>query len=280
MLRSLALAAVAALSSAAPVHAFDVTACHQTVPPHETGVLRQDITCDSIGGPNVTLARGARLELNGHRISGGYIGVATDPGGHSVIEGPGEIVGAAGDPFGCAIATSSKATIRYLDLHTNHRGIVMVYDFPLKLDGLRINNNVAEGIASYFGNLGGPSSVGPGNGKITARNVIVTDNGDNGIEAYGRLWLRDSAVTGSGGAGIVSHGRVFTIDNVSITDNADAGIVSSSPKRGTFKDSVATGNGPNGDVAAPVAPHFSDSACDHSVDTDSGGGTLGICSGD
>lgn len=280
MRRSLALSAIAALLSAVPVHAFDVTECHQTVPSHETGVLRRDIACSINGGPNVTLARGARLELNGHRISGGYIGVATDPGGHSVIEGPGEIVGAAGDPFGCAIAVSSKATIRYLDLHTNRRGIVMVYDFPLKLEGVRINNNLAEGIASYFGNLGGPSSVGPGNGKITARNVIVTDNGDNGIESYGRLSVRDGAVTGSGGAGIVSHGRLFVLDNMSVTDNAEGGIVSSSEKRGTLKDSIATGNGPNGDVAAPVAPKLSRSTCEHSVDTDSGGTTLGICSGD
>ena len=178
MRRSCVLSAVAALLSATPVYAFDVTECYQTVPPHETGVLRRDISCDGSRGPNVNLARGARLELNGHRISGGYIGVSTYPGGRNVIEGPGDIVGAGGDPFGCAIATSSKATIRYLDLHTNRRGIVTVYDFPLKLDGVRINNNTAEGITSYLGNAGG--SIGPGNGKITARNVILTDNGDSG----------------------------------------------------------------------------------------------------
>lgn len=275
MRRSLALFTLLALWPAGPVHAFDVTACYQTVPPHETGILRNDLACDGSGGPNVNVGRGARLELNGHRISGGYIGVSTYPGsGRNVIEGPGEIVGASGDPFGCAIATSSKATIRYLDLHTNRRGIVTVYDYPLKLEHVRISNNTAEGISSYFVNLG--SVIGPGNGKITARDVILANNGDNGIEAYGQLQLRDSAVTGSGGSGIVSNGRVFILEDVSITDNTAAGIVSGSPKRGKLKHSVATGNGPEGDIAAPVPPQLITSTCDHSVDTDSGG-TLGIC---
>ncbi len=277
MRRALALFTLIVLWRSGPVQAFDVTACYQTVPPHETGILRNDLSCDGSGGPNVNLSRGARFELNGHTISGGYIGVSTDPGGHNVIEGPGEIVGASGDPFGCAIAPSSKTTVRYLDLHTNRRGIVTVYDFPLKLEGLTISNNTAEGISSYFANLG--SVIGPGNGKITARNVIMADNGGNGIEAHGHLSLQNSAVTGSGGAGIVSNGRVFVLRGVSITENDAAGVVSTSPKRGTLKDSFATANGPGGDVAAPIPPKFLGSTCDHSVDTDSGG-TLGICVGD
>lgn len=276
----LALVALLALWPGAVARAFDVTECYQTVPPHETGELRVDLSCDGSGGPNVTLSRSARLELNGHTISGGYIGVSTYPGGHNLIQGPGDIVAASGDPFGCAIAPSSPTTIRYLDLHLNRRGIVTVYDFPLKLEGLVISNNSAEGITSYLANVGGgASSIGPGSGKITGRNVIVTSNGENGIEAYGALKLRGGSVSGNGGAGIVSDGRVFALHGVSIADNAAAGIVSSSPRRGTLKDSFATGNGPGGDVAAPVRPQFFGSTCDHSVDTDSGG-TLGICAGD
>lgn len=268
------------VSGAAPAAAFDVTACYQTVPGRETGVLQTDLVCDGTGGPNVSLLRHARLDLNGHTISGGYIGVSTDPGriGKNEIVGPGEIFGVVnGDGgFGAGIAASGKVVVRDVHLHDNVRGIVSVYDFAMKLEGVTITNNSAEGIASYFGNLA--DRIGPGKGQIKARDCVVSGNGDDGIEAWGRLDLRDATVSGNGGTGIVSRGNVFSLRDVTITDNADAGFLSTSRKPGNVKNGTLTGNGPGGDVAASVAPKLVASTCEHSVDTD--GGTLGICTGD
>lgn len=281
MRRPLAASILALLvSSAAPAAAFDVTACYQTVPGHETGVLQADLVCDGTGGPNVNLLRHARLDLNGHTISGGYIGVATDPGqtGKNEIFGPGDIFGVVnGDGgFGAGISAAGKVVVRNVHLHDNVRGIVSVYDFAMKLEDVTITNNSAEGIASYFGNLA--DRIGPGKGQIEARNCVVSGNGDNGIEAWGRLALRDSTVGGNGGAGVVSKGNFFALGGVTITNNANAGLLSTSRKPGNVKDGTLTGNGPGGDVAAPVAPKLVASTCEHSVDTD--GGTLGICTGD
>ncbi len=284
MPRFVAHAAFALLLWSVPSYAFDVTECHQMVPEHETGVLQTDLVCDSNGGPDVWLQRHSRFQLNGHSISGGYIGVATDPGrfGGTVIEGPGEIFGVvggagAGDPFGCGIAPSGRVTIRNLTLHDNLRGIVNIYDFAMKLEGVTIVDNTLEGIASYFVNLG--STIGPGKGQITARNVVISGNGDNGIEAFGKLVLRDSIVSANGGAGITSAGRLFTLQNVAVTGNAGGGVISTSSHRGKLKGSSATGNGPAGDIAAPVAPKLVASTCDHSILLGFSD-TLGICSGD
>lgn len=284
MRRPLAASVLALLiSSAAPAAAFDVTACYQTIPEGETGVLRNDLACDGSGGPNVNVGRHSKLDLNGHTISGGYIGVATSPGhiGECEIYGPGEIFGIGaggglGDPFGAGISAAGKVSVRNVALHDNVRGIVSVYDFAMKLEDVTITNNSAEGIASYFGNLA--ERIGPGKGQIKARNCVVSGNGDDGIEAWGKLDLRDSTVSGNAGTGIVSKGRVFTLKDVTITDNANAGLLSTSQKPGNVKGGTLTGNGPGGDVAAPVAPKLVASTCEHSVDTD--GGTLGICTGD
>ncbi len=281
MARLLALVAAVALATPTPATAFDVTACHQSVPAHETGILQVDLVCGSQGGPNVNLGRNSRLELNGHTISGGYMGVSTAVARTGEIVGPGEIFGVLGGGasgvFGCAIGPAGKVVIRDVTLRNNIRGIVSVYDYAMKLENVTIVDNAEEGIASRAGNLGG--GIGPGKGQITGRNVTIAGNGDNGIEAYGKLSLRDGTVSGNGGDGIVSAGRTFTLQNVDVLGNTGAGVRSTSAKRGKLKDSTATGNGPEGDIAAPVAPRMVASTCEHSVDTDSGG-TLGICTGD
>jgi hypothetical protein len=268
----------AVLCASSNALAFDVTECYQRVPAGEIGVVRNTIGCDGSGGPNVTVGRGATLLLNNHLISGGYIGVATDPGGaRAKIIGPGNIVGATGDPFGCGIAPSGKVLIKDVTLHDNRRGIVSIYDFAMKLEHVTIANNDAEGITSYAGSLGGV--IGPGHGQITGRDMIVTGNAGAGIVAFGKLTLRDGTVSGNGGAGIRSEGRTFTLQGVDVNGNGEAGIMSTSVRPGRIKASTLMGNGTGGDIAAPVPPKLTASSCEHSVDTDSGG-TLGICSGD
>ena len=258
--------------------AYDVTTCHQRVPTGQVGVLQTDLTCTDAGGPNVTLSQRATLLLNGHTISGGYIGVASDPGpGRVTIEGPGDIMGAGGETFGAAIAPSGRAVIRDVVLHDNQRGIVTVYDFALKLENVTIVDNAKEGISSYFVNQG--SFIGPGKGQITARSVTVSNNGGDGIRAYGKLDLRESTISGNGDDGVQSAGPRFALDTVTVTGNGGAGLLHGSRRSDKIKGSTLTGNGPDGDIAGPLAPRLFESTCEHSVST-VGGGTLGICSGD
>jgi hypothetical protein len=277
-MRRTIVAVFVALVSVSNVRAFDVTECYQSVPAGEVGVLRNTIGCDGGGGPNVTVGRGATLLLNNYTISGGYIGVATDPGGaRAKIIGPGIIIGASGDPFGCGIAPSGKVFIKDVILHDNHRGIVNIYDFAMKLEHVTIANNDAEGITSYFGSMG--NGIGPGNGQITGRDLIVTGNGGDGVVGFGKLDLQGGTVSDNVGAGIRSRGRTFSLRGIAVNRNGETGMVSTSAKPGRIKDATLTANGSGGDVAAPVPPKLRASTCEHSVDLDSGG-TLGICSGD
>src|SRR6185295_6186951 len=47
--------------------AIDVTACGQTIPDYETGVLTTDLVC-STGSTAVTLGYASKFEMNGHTI--------------------------------------------------------------------------------------------------------------------------------------------------------------------------------------------------------------------
>jgi Right handed beta helix region len=253
--------------------ALDVTICNQTVPHGEVGVLQDDLFCDANSGPNVTLGSGSTLKLNGHRIDGGYIGVWAQIGGVVRILGPGEITGADGDQFGAAIVASGKVLIDTVHLHGNRRGIIMGDRSPVRLANVIITGNTLEGITTDAANSA------PDGAKISGRDVTIASNGGDALVAFGSITLRHSFINENGGAGIRSNGKKFTLQDVAVTNNAGAGIVSTSSKRGQLKRSAATGNGAEGDIAAPVAPKLVSSTCDHSVDTDSGG-TLGICSGD
>jgi hypothetical protein len=167
--------------------------------------------------------------------------------------------------------------VRNVVLHDNERGILTIYDFSLKLENVTIRDNAHEGIGSYFANLGG--QIGPGKGQITARDLTVTDNGGDGIRAYGSLKLRESTISGNVGDGVVSRGPRFALDTVTVTGNAGAGLLHASKRADKIKGSTLTGNGPDGDIAGPRAPRLRESTCEHSVNT-VGGGTLGICTGD
>src|SRR5262249_4676197 len=96
------------LAFAAVALATDVTTCYQTIAARDIAVLQTDLDCSMVpgAGPDVVLERGALLQLNGHRLLGGHIGVGSDPGGRRVIiEGPGEISGMTG----CGISAQGPA---------------------------------------------------------------------------------------------------------------------------------------------------------------------------
>ena len=234
------------ISSAYAAQIVPITVCYQTIAAHQIGQLQQDLTCDGSGGPNVTLQPGARLQLNGHSITGGYLGVGVDPGKHkTIIEGPGEIFGEAGSPpiFGCAISTATSTIIRNVDLHDNACGITAYYTAPLKLEDVTVRNNSGDGV-NY--------TLPVGHGRVKRNRLTVTDNGGTGILAYRQMTLKEVIVTGNGSGGAVAGTNL------------------------TVRDSTLTGNGAGGDVAASMRMRVTNTTCDHSVNT--GGGTFGVCS--
>ena len=277
-MRRLAVSIVlAVLISAAPVRALEITFCGQVVPKNEVATLMNDLFCGNNNGPNVTLSGGATLKLNGHRIDGGWAGVATYPGSLMRILGPGEITGANGNSYAAAILPAGKVVVDTVWLHGNRPGIVATWKAPIRLSNVLITDNIENGIMTSFVLDG--SFVGPGTGKISGRHVTVAGNGGDGISMDGPLSLRDTGINENGGAGIRIRGKHFLLQDVNVTDNGGGGVVSTSLRRGKLKSSSAMGNGPEGDIVAPVAPKLLSSTCEHSVDTDSGG-TLGICTGD
>ena len=250
--RTVSILAPLLLAAATAAHAVDITACHQTVPRGEVGILQADLDCgDGSGGPNVTVEGGARLLLNGHTISAGVYGIATGEAPGAVkIEGPGEIVGVAnGGEQGCGIVTFTKAIVRDVVVRDSRCGIFRPNNFPIRIKDVTLQGNELDGILS--------NAEEPGNGRIIADRLTADANGGVAVRAPGRLVLRDSTITGNGVGGIRHTGA----------------------RHAVIRDTTLTGNGFAGDVAALVAPRFLNSTCGASQDIDSGG-TLGICTGD
>lgn len=177
-MKSLALAVVCFV---VPAYAVDITTCGQVVNERETGVLQTDLVDCSTG---VTLEARATLMLNGHSISGAYIGVECR-GAKWAILGPGSIVGGHdGILYTFPGALHPKLTLRDLVIDDNDDVAVAAEG------GGRI---VADGVEASGNAMGLAAS------RITGRNLSVTGNGGFGLYSD-RLLLRDSTVTGNNGA--------------------------------------------------------------------------------
>ena len=97
------------LSSAA--YAVDIGTCGQIVFPGDTATVVADLDCSAAAAAAVMLKPGSTLLLNGHSISGGRIGIETEPGKKggptTHVQGPGTIKGMTG----CAIWAQNKVTV-------------------------------------------------------------------------------------------------------------------------------------------------------------------------
>ncbi len=226
----------------------------------DTGILQADLLCPETG-PAIRVSGGARLQMNGHSISGGSNGISTSPGIHTTkIEGPGEIFGVTAggsDPVGCAITSENTTVVRDVSIHDNRCGIFGIYNHRITLRGVTITNSVADAVVNLAGS--------PGNGGVFARDVTIADNGGYAIESYGRVKLQNATVTSNAAGGL------------SLPDPRVDPSGGPEPPRAKLFDSTLTGNGPGGDVAAVTVPVLIDTTCEHSVDLVSAG-TLGICS--
>jgi len=232
--------------------ATDITTCYQTIVAGDVGVLQVDLDCSQVAGygPNIGLHPAARLQLNGHRLLGGRIGVGTyaGRGRRATIDGPGEISGMTGGEqggsvYGCGIAAENSVLVRNVQVHDNRCGIVSVYTHRVDLEDVSVTNNVDDGITYYSDTR---------HKRVSVERVTVTGNGGAGIRAPRTLSLKEATVTGNGGGGAIAGLRVGA------------------------NYSALTGNGVSGDVATRRAS-LRNTTCEHSVDLKTGG-TLGLCS--
>jgi len=79
------LALVASVTILTPAEAVDISSCGQTVPPGAVGVLQADVACPSVVG--VHLGLGATLDMNGHAITAGSVGVRLTIARSGVFDG-------------------------------------------------------------------------------------------------------------------------------------------------------------------------------------------------
>jgi hypothetical protein len=224
-MRTLWIVMTALLVAASATSAADLTGCHQNVAAGSLGVLQNDIDCTGaqFGRWGVVLEPGAKLDLNGHSITGGFGGVWCQ--GKCSIQGPGSIENTSVS----GAFLYGKARVKNVDI-ANCGGGIEPHDFgdtsiSIKAKGVTITGS-GSGISaqkvkatdvavsdSAFGIRGdkvrGKRVTVTGNDEIGVRctlckfsELVATGNGDAGLDGYGLVVLRDSTLTGNDGLGL------------------------------------------------------------------------------
>jgi len=298
----------AALLAAATARAVDISACGTTVAAGDVGVLQADLDCPtSLFG--VRLLARATLDLNGHALRGGDSTAATvlgvghdDPAhpsgvgrGNFTIVGPGEISGTTHPPLptgtqACVLINGGRAVVTstsgIVDVHHCVTGIAgALLDSRrgrLTVDHAAIHDALDEGVSAR---------------TIQATNVSVSDNGQIGMGAGGRLRLTDAEAHGNG-IGFFAA-RSITGSNVTVTSNSLNGVDSCGFGSVSLTNLVATANGFAGacadrlrlrdstvtgnvtfDVYSIRRPVLTNSICGSSAGVGSTSTAWGVCSDD
>jgi hypothetical protein len=238
------------LSGATGASALDVTACGQTVPAGETGVLQGDLDCATSSGscflfptdpqpePNaacssddecgggvhsgtgfcaragVLLERRATLQMNGHTLSGA--GVRCD--GPCSVSGPGEIVASNG--FG--IEGTRNVRVRGVTVRDASYAGIWSLRGNVDADGVVVRNVPSMGIHAPRG------KVRVKNSNVQSGNVAVAAR--RGIEG-------SALVASDSHFGVVAERIKLT--GLEAKNNVRQGL---SGKNVVLQDSVVTGN--------------------------------------
>jgi hypothetical protein len=272
----IALGVAAVLFALSPAHAFDVTACGQTVPDRETGILVADLDCSvDPADAAVTLGNHSVLDMNGHGIVARFIGVSCGFGesrgcvvrGHGVLpSGVGEV---SGGSYGIAGA-ANRVTIS--DVYVHDVGIGgIVANNRLVLTNVTVLRSEANGIISNKG--------------IKATNVVASDNEYVGMDAPS---VKATTVTASGnGYSGVSCQRCnltgLVANDNGVTDipvGAGGGVQGVGAR---LVDSTLTANVVDGvpvDVDTFVRPRLVNTSCEHSRQRDVPSSSWGVCTAD
>ncbi len=151
---------------------------------------------------------GGKLELNGHVLSGGAVGVACVRG--CTIEGPGEISGFSQYGVTSTNDRRIRVTLRDVDIHDNSNfGVLLPWDARLKMTGVTVRNNNQGGVG-----------LGPTNsfGSVTGKKVTITGNHGPGVEAE-TVRLSSSTVEANDGSGIYSVNGTTVLTSSTVTGN-------------------------------------------------------------
>lgn len=230
--------ALPALAAQPPV---EVTACGQEVPPGRSAILMNDLTCAlSNGALGVALGRGAKLDMQGHTITGGVASVACLP-----VMCDGTWCGPMKTSGRCEVSNGTITGARYEGISA---GKVVVRNVTFA------NNRAYAILAFHKAEVRDSQIVGDQTGvQANLRIRLVNTTIDGGyVVSSKRVDLFDSSVTNVGILGI--FGRDVRLTNSSVTGNG------TDPRCGV--DATCA------DIASTKQPRLdATSTCGHSLDT-------------
>jgi hypothetical protein len=254
LIHGIALIGLLAGAVAAPVAAVQlaITTCDTHLFDGDIGVLEADLDC---AGAGVTLARHAKLKLNGHALSGtpGNTQAAIYCEGTCRVDGPGIVSGfvrgirsdLTGKQRVTNVAFQGNAVglggnrLILTDVTANGNGIGLITDM-LKARNVTVDGNDFTGIQG---------------GKLLGRGLRVRNNGTYGIEVV-RAKVRGLEATGNSRPGLVAEHALLL-------------------------DSTLTGNDAGGsgvDLTTSNPPRLLNSVCGQS--SNGSGGDWGVCTSD
>jgi hypothetical protein len=237
ILVALATITLAALPAAAQV---SITACGQTVPAGETGVLEMDLTCDGGSGTfGVAVENRGTLDMAGHTLAGGTTGVRCQSKRCAVTSLTG--TGTIQDMTSAAIAV------------VEDRG-------KLSVSNVDLDNNLMAVLMNYSG------------GKLTGGPLTIAGSGI-AIQA-GKIMLTGLTATGNYK---VTQARKTMLEDSTITGSEDTAI---SGQKASLKSSSVTGSGSGIDLLTDRRPHLVDSTCGVSRNLSNPVETWGVCTDD
>jgi len=271
--------AFAAFLATAPLPAFavELTACGQSVPERERGILTTDLDCSSSTSVYpVWLSRKATLDMAGHTIIGSPSIGTVRCDGPCTIEGDGMIVGGQYCVHATTETAGARSKLRIFGLTVSgcEVGVLAQNTLPgtnLVARELVSTGNTGNGIEAQFMKL---------------RNVVSTDNGRYGLRCgFGKIVGRNVTVTGNGLAVPDSYAGVHGADRINlrgatVSDNSGAGV-RSWDRTAKLKDSTATGNSTI-DIYTAERPKIVNTACGTSAQRITGGPgpPWGVCEND
>jgi hypothetical protein len=198
-----ALGMIVAAASTSPAQTVSITACGQTVPAGQAGVVEADLACPTdIGTFAVRVEKQGSLDLAGHTLVGGNAGVrcldrctVTSSGGPGTVRDSGTA--------GIAVVSEGvgRLTVSNVILENN--------EFCILTDFLR-GKVTGEQVTLTDCGLG-----------IQARKILITGltaSGTYTVAQARRTMLRDSTVSASTGTAFT--GKAVTLTNSTVTGSA------------------------------------------------------------
>lgn len=230
--------ALPALAAQPPV---EVTACGQEVPPGRSAMLTTDLTCATSGGAvGIALGRGAKLDMQGHTITGGVAAVACLP-----VLCDGTWCGPTKTSGRCEISNGTITGARYEAISA---GKVVVRNMTL------VDNRAYAVLAFHKADV--------------HDSVIIGDQ--TGVQANLRIRLFGTAVDG----GYVVSSKRVDLFSSSVTNVPFLGVFGRDVR---LTNSSVSGNGTDprcgvdatcADIASTKQPRLdATSSCGHSLDT-------------